>query len=324
MAEFPIKRLRRLRRTAGLRSLMRETIVSVDDLIYPLFIVAGTSVRKEVSSMPGVFNLSVDQAVEEARELVDLGLKAIILFGIPEKKDDEGSGAWINDGIVQQAARAIKQAAPELLIIADTCLCEYTAHGHCGPLDDGEVDNDRTLELLERTAVSQAHAGCDVIAPSGMIDGMVLAIRDALDEADYTDIPILSYAVKYASAFYGPFRDAAQSSPAFGDRRAHQMDPPNLREAVREAEADVEEGADILMVKPALPYLDVLALLRAEFDLPLAAYQVSGEYAMIQAAARNGWIDLDRIMNETLIAIKRAGADLILTYFAKRFAQQAK
>ncbi|MFC1601568.1 porphobilinogen synthase [Candidatus Sumerlaeota bacterium] len=320
MAQFPIKRLRRLRQGAGLRALVRETAVTTDDLVYPLFVVPGSGVAREVPSMPEVYNLSVDRLVEEARALADLGIRAVILFGIPEAKDADGSGAWAEDGIIQQAAAALKQAVPDMVVIADTCLCEYTDHGHCGPLHDGEVANDATLALLGRTAVSQAHAGCDVIAPSGMMDGMVAAIRQALDDDGFSHTPILSYAVKYASGFYGPFRDAAQSQPSFGDRRSHQMDPANVREALREAQADAAEGADMLMVKPAMPYLDVLAALRRECELPLAAYQVSGEYAMLHAAAQRGWLELDRVMDESLTAIKRAGADLILSYFAKRFA----
>ncbi len=317
-----IHRPRRLRRTPELRRLVQETRLSVDDLIYPLFVCPGEGVRREVSSMPGVFRLSVDQLVEEAQDVKRLGISAIILFGIPERKDEVGSEAYAEEGIIQRAIRALKREVPGLIVIADTCLCEYTSHGHCGVVRDGEVLNDPTLELLARTAVSQARAGADIIAPSNMMDGFVAAIRCALDEAGFTHIPIMSYAVKYASAFYGPFREAAQSAPQFGDRRGYQMDPPNAREAVREAELDVEQGADILMVKPALPYLDIIRLLRERFSVPVAAYQVSGEYAMIKAAARLGWIEEERVVLETLISIKRAGADMILTYFAKDVARR--
>ncbi len=317
-----IHRPRRLRRTPELRRLVQETRLSVDDLIYPLFVCPGEGVRREVSSMPGVFRLSVDQLVEEAQDVKRLGISAIILFGIPERKDEVGSEAYAEEGIIQRAIRALKREVPGLIVIADTCLCEYTSHGHCGVVRDGEVLNDPTLELLARTAVSQARAGADIIAPSNMMDGFVAAIRRALDEAGFTHIPIMSYAVKYASAFYGPFREAAQSAPQFGDRRGYQMDPPNAREAVREAELDVEQGADILMVKPALPYLDIIRLLRERFSVPVAAYQVSGEYAMIKAAARLGWIEEERVVLETLISIKRAGADMILTYFAKDVARR--
>jgi porphobilinogen synthase len=317
-----IHRPRRLRRTPELRRLVQETRLSVDDLIYPLFVCPGEGVRREVSSMPGVFTLSIDQLIEEAQEVKRLGISAVILFGIPERKDEVGSEAYAEEGIIQRAIRALKREVPGMIVIADTCLCEYTSHGHCGVVRDGEVLNDPTLELLARTAVSQARAGADIIAPSNMMDGFVAAIRRALDEAGFTHIPIMSYAVKYASAFYGPFREAAQSAPQFGDRRGYQMDPPNAREAVREAELDVEQGADILMVKPALPYLDIIRLLRERFPVPVAAYQVSGEYAMIKAAARLGWIEEERVVLETLIGIKRAGADMILTYFAKDVARR--
>ncbi|MCS6817764.1 MAG: porphobilinogen synthase [Blastocatellia bacterium] len=316
-----IHRPRRLRRTPELRRLVQETRLSVEDLIYPLFVCPGEGVRREVSSMPGIYTLSIDQLVEEAQEVKRLGISAVILFGIPERKDEVGSEAYAEDGIIQRAIRALKREVPGLIVIADTCLCEYTSHGHCGLVRDGEVLNDPTLELLARTAVSQARAGADIIAPSNMMDGFVAAIRSALDEAGFTHIPIMSYAVKYASAFYGPFREAAQSAPQFGDRRGYQMDPPNAREALREAALDVEQGADILMVKPALPYLDIIRLVRERFSVPVAAYQVSGEYAMIKAAARLGWIEEERIVMETLIGIKRAGADLILTYFAKDVAR---
>lgn len=317
-----IHRPRRLRRTPELRRLVRETQLSVDDLIYPLFVCPGEGVRREVISMPGVYTLSIDQLVEEAQEVKRLGIPAVILFGIPERKDEVGSEAYAEDGIIQRAIRALKREVPGLLVIADTCLCEYTSHGHCGLVRHGEVLNDPTLELLARTAVSQAHAGADIIAPSNMMDGFVAAIRSALDEAGFAHIPIMSYAVKYASAFYGPFREAAQSAPQFGDRRGYQMDPPNAREALREVELDIEQGADILMVKPALPYLDIIRLVREHFPVPVAAYQVSGEYAMIKAAARLGWIEEERVIMETLIGIKRAGADMILTYFAKDVARR--
>jgi porphobilinogen synthase len=270
--------------------------------------------------MPGVFNLSIDELVKEAEAARGLGIRSIIIFGLPERKDEQGSDAFADDGITQRAVRAIKREVKELIVIADTCLCEYTSHGHCGTIEDGDVSNDPTLEILTRTAVSQARAGADIIAPSGMMDGMVAAIRSGLDAAGLTHVPILSYAVKYASAFYGPFRDAADSAPQFGDRRSYQMDPPNVREALREAALDVEQGADMLMVKPALPYLDVIRAVRERFDLPLAAYQVSGEYAQIKAAGKLGWIDEQRVMLESLVAIKRAGADIILSYFAKDFA----
>jgi porphobilinogen synthase len=316
MAEL-LYRPRRVRRTENLRALMRETRLAPEDFILPLFACAGEKVRREISSMPGVHNLSVDEIVKEAAAANEIGVKGVILFGLPESKDEFGSGAYHEKGIVQQAVRAIRNAAPDLVIVTDTCLCEYTSHGHCGVVRDGEVLNDPSLELLARTAVSQAEAGADVVAPSAMMDGQVGAIRDALDEAGFEHIAIMAYAVKYASGFYGPFREAADSAPAFGDRRAYQMDPANLREAMREAELDYAEGADILMVKPATCYLDILKTLREEFDLPTAAYHVSGEYAMIKAAAQKGWIDEERVMMETLTSIKRAGADIILTYYAR-------
>jgi porphobilinogen synthase len=316
-----IQRPRRLRRTESLRALVRETRLSPDDFVLPLFACPGKSVRKEISSMPGVHNLSVDEIAREAAEAEQMGIRAVMLFGLPESKDEQASGAFHKNGIVQQAVRAIRELAPELAIMTDTCLCEYTSHGHCGVVHDGEVINDASLELLARTAVSQAEAGADVVAPSAMMDGQVGAIRDALDDAGFEQVAILAYAVKYASGFYGPFREAADSAPAFGDRRAYQMDPPNLREALREAELDEAEGADILMVKPATVYLDVLRAVRESFDLPLAAYHVSGEYAMIKAAAQNGWIDEQRVMMETLTSIKRAGADIIVTYFAREAAR---
>jgi len=300
-----------------LRALVRETSLAPEDFILPLFACAGEKVRREIPSMPGVHNLSVDEIATEAAAAAELGVKSIILFGLPETKDEAGSGAYHEQGIVQQAVRAIRTTAPDLVIIADTCLCEYTSHGHCGVVRDGEVLNDPSLELLARTAVSQAEAGADVVAPSAMMDGQVGVIRDALDDAGFDQVAIMAYAVKYASGFYGPFREAADSAPAFGDRRAYQMDAANAREAMREAELDYAEGADILLVKPATCYLDIVKTLREEFDAPIAAYHVSGEYAMIKAAAQNGWIDEQRVMMETLTSIKRAGADIILTYYAR-------
>jgi porphobilinogen synthase len=312
-----MRRTRRLRRTAALRGLVRETSLSADDFIQPLFISHGHGIRREIGSMPGQFQLSVDQLPRELDELAELGIPAVLLFGIPEEKDREASGAFAVDGVVQQALRVIKREMPALVAIADTCACEYTDHGHCGILDGCEVDNDRTVELLTRIAVSQAEAGADIIAPSDMMDGRVGAIRAALDAAGHVDTPIMSYAAKYASAFYGPFREAAASMPAFGDRRSHQMDPANAREALTEIAIDLEEGADIVIVKPALAYLDVIRLARDAFDAPLVAYNVSGEYAMVKAAAQLGWIDERRIALETLTAIKRAGAGRIITYHAK-------
>jgi porphobilinogen synthase len=317
---FPIVRPRRLRRTPALRRMVRETRLSRDDLVLPLFVVEGRSVREPVSSMPGVFRHSVDALVDEAKRVRDLGIPAVILFGIPAEKDARGSGADAVDGIVQRAVEAVKRAEPELCVVTDVCLCEYTDHGHCGIVEDGDVLNDPTLSRLAASAVSHAQAGADVVAPSDMMDGRVGAIRRALDESGSEHVPILAYAAKFASAYYGPFRDAAESTPAFGDRRSYQMDPANGREALREMRLDLEEGADALMVKPAVPYLDVLAQARHEFDVPLAAYHVSGEYAMIQAAAQRGWIDGERAMDEALLAIRRAGADLILTYAAKEVA----
>src|SRR5713101_5093902 len=337
---FPATRLRRLRRTGALRSLVRETRLTPEAFVYPLFVCPGEGVRKEVRSMPGVFNLSVDEAVKEVEDAHSLGVPAVILFGLPEKKDEVATGAWEDDGIVQRAARAIKREVPEMLLIGDVCLCEYMSHGHCGivkppsarPLgaavasppaigSDYEILNDETLELLARTSVSLARAGVDIIAPSDMMDGRVAAIRKALDQAGFDNTPILSYAAKVASAFYGPFREAADSTPQFGDRRSYQMDGANLREAMREIALDLEEGADMVMVKPAMAYLDVIAAARARFDLPIAAYQVSGEYAMIEAAARNNWIDRDRVILESLMSIRRAGASIILTYYAKDAAK---
>jgi porphobilinogen synthase len=345
---FPANRLRRLRRTETLRALVRETRLTPDSLVYPLFICPGTDIRKEVRSMPGVFNLSIDQAVNEVREARALGVLSIILFGLPEKKDEAATGAWAADGIVQQATRAIKQEVNNIVVMGDVCLCEYMSHGHCGIVrsqaqgkagpqslgaaaaappaivpgkEEYEIVNDATLDLLARTSVSLARSGVDIIAPSDMMDGRVGAIRAALDQAGFENIPILSYAAKFASGFYGPFREAADSAPQFGDRRSYQMDPANIREAMREIELDVAEGADMIMVKPAMPSLDVIAAARTRFDLPLAAYQVSGEYAMIEAAARNQWIDRERVMMESLLCIRRAGASMILTYYAKEAAK---
>jgi porphobilinogen synthase len=355
---FPITRLRRLRRTAELRNLVGETRLTPDSFVYPLFVCPGEGVRKEVGSMPGVFNLSVDEAVKEGREAQALGVPAVILFGLPERKDEIATGAWEETGIVQQAARVFKRELPGLILIGDVCLCEYMSHGHCGIVKassgpqslgaaarvlvadentkergidelaesvagrvDYEILNDETLDLLTRTSVSLARAGIDIVAPSDMMDGRVAAIRRGLDAAGFINTPILSYAAKFASGFYGPFREAADSAPQFGDRRSYQMDGANVREAMREIEADIEEGADMIMVKPAMPYLDVIAAAHARFDLPLAAYQVSGEYAMIEAAARNGWIERERVMMESLLSIRRAGASIILSYYAKEAAR---
>jgi porphobilinogen synthase len=319
---FPITRLRRLRRTPALRRMARETRLSPSDFIYPLFVCPGRGVARPVGSMPGVFQHSVDRVVEVCRETAAEGVPAVLLFGLPETKDDVGSSSWADDGIVQQALKAIKAAVPELVLIVDVCFCEYTAHGHCGVLTAaGEVANDPTLDNLARQAVSLAAAGADVIAPSDMMDGRVGRIRRGLDEAGFEHLPILSYAAKFASAFYGPFREAAESAPAFGDRRSYQMDPANGREALREVALDAEEGADLLMVKPALPYLDVLREVRQRFDHPLVAYQVSGEYSMIRAAAERGWIDYERVLMESLLSIRRAGADLVITYGARDAAR---
>ena len=319
-----IHRPRRLRRREGVRTLVRETRLAPENLILPLFACPGEGVRKEVSSMPGVFNLSTDQIAREAAVAFEAGVPAVILFGLPESKDETATGAYAERGIVQEAIRAVRRAVPEMVVIADTCLCEYTSHGHCGVVRGGEVLNDESLELIARTAVSQAEAGADIVAPSAMMDGQVGAIRAGLDEAGLEQVAIMSYAVKYASAFYGPFREAADSTPAFGDRRAYQMDAANAREAMREAELDVMEGADFLMVKPAGPYLDILRQVRDRFDLPLAAYHVSGEYAMLKAAAQRGWIDEKRAMMETLTGIRRAGADVILTYYAVEAARELR
>ncbi len=318
---FPEYRPRRMRQTATFRAMIRETRLAPEQMIYPLFVLPGKGIRQEVASMPGVFRLSVDQLAKEAKECFSLGVRSVILFGLPEKKDAVGSGAYAKNGIIQQAIRELKNRAPEMTVVTDVCLCEYNDHGHCGCLVGDTVDNDATLELLAKTALSHAQAGADMVAPSDMMDGRVSEIRSVLDENSYHMVPIMSYAVKYASAFYGPFRDAAECAPQFGDRRSYQMDPANSREALREATLDVEEGADILMVKPALAYLDIISRLHDEFDLPVAAYQVSGEYAMIKAAAEKGWIDGQKVMAESLLAIRRAGADIILTYFAKEMAK---
>lgn len=321
---FPDYRPRRLRKNQAFRALIRETHLSPSQLIYPLFIMPGKNKREEISSMPGVFRVTVDQLGKEAKECLELGINGVILFGLPDKKDAMGSGAHKKDGIIQTAIKELKKCGPELLVITDVCLCEYTDHGHCGCLINKEVNNDATLEILAKTALSHAQAGADMVAPSDMMDGRVAEIRATLDENNFESIPIMSYSVKYASAFYGPFREAADCTPQFGDRRSYQMDPANSREALREATLDVDEGADILMVKPAVAYLDIITKLRDEFDLPIAAYHVSGEYAMIKAAAEKGWIDGDRVMAETLLSIKRAGADIIITYFAKDMARLLK
>ncbi|MDB4979268.1 MAG: Porphobilinogen synthase [Myxococcales bacterium] len=314
---FPDTRPRRLRRTPALRRLVRETTLSPDNFIFPLFVRPGKGVREEISSLPGQFHFSVDMLAREAEEIAKLGIPGVILFGLPEKKDEVGSEAWHNEGVVQRAIRALKKAVPDLLVAVDACFCEYTTHGHCGVMTKGELDNDASLENLSRAALSYARAGADIVAPSGMLDGFVGFLREGLDEENFDSVAILSYAAKYASAYYGPFRAAADSTPAFGDRHGYQMDPANVREAMREVALDVEEGADIVMVKPALAYLDVISEVRNEFDLPVAAYNVSGEYAMLKAAAEKGWIDHDRAMLETLVSIRRAGADMILTYHAK-------
>jgi porphobilinogen synthase len=319
---YPRTRLRRLRRTEKLRGMVRETRLHRDDLILPFFVVEGSGVREPVASMPGVHRHSVDQLVLEAKSVADVGVPAVILFGIPARKDARGSGADAVDGVVQRAVAALKRETPDLVVITDVCLCEYTDHGHCGIVEGGHVVNDPSVERLAAAALSHARAGADVVAPSDMMDGRVGAIRSLLDAHGFEDVAILAYAAKFASAYYGPFREAAESTPAFGDRRSYQMDPPNRREALREMRLDLEEGADVLMVKPALPYLDVLVEARRAFDVPLAAYQVSGEYAMIRAAAERGWLDGERAMDEALVAIKRAGADWILTYAAKQIAER--
>ena len=321
---FPEYRARRLRRNDTMRRMVRETFLRPEDLIYPMFSAYGSNIKKEIVSMPGIYQQSIEHIVAEAREVYELGIPAVILFGIPKEKDAVGSDAYCDHGIIQETIRAIKKAVPKLLVITDVCMCEYTDHGHCGVIVDGDVDNDSTLDLLAKEALSHARAGADIVAPSDMMDGRVAAIRASLDSNGFSHIPIMSYAVKYASAYYGPFRDAAESTPQFGDRRSYQMDPANRREAFREAALDVAECADFLMVKPALAYLDILRDIKERFDLPLVAYNVSGEYSMIKAAAANGWIDEERVMMETLIGMKRAGADLIITYHAKDAARVLK
>jgi len=321
---FPTFRARRIRGKEVFRRMVSETTLSATDLIYPMFSAFGKGIRKEISSMPGIYQQSIEHIVAEAQEVYELGVPAVILFGIPEIKDAVGSDAYAEHGIIQETIRAIKKGVPGLAVITDVCMCEYTDHGHCGIIKDGDVDNDETLELLAKEALSHAEAGADMVAPSDMMDGRVMAIRETLDNHGYKHIPLMSYAVKYASGYYGPFREAAESTPQFGDRRSYQMDPGNRREAIREARMDVEEGADIIMVKPGLPYLDIVRDLREEFDLPVAVYNVSGEYSMIKAAGRAGWIDEERVMMETLLSFKRAGADLILTYHAKEAARVLK
>ena len=318
---FPITRSRRLRSSKNIRNMVRETTLSVNDFIYPLFVCEGKGIRKEVTSMPGIYNLSVDEVIKEAKEAESLGIKSVILFGIPDHKDEEGSGAYGSDGIVQKAIKAIKDYT-DLYVITDVCMCEYTSHGHCGHVVNGDVDNDSTLDMLAREALSHAEAGADMVAPSDMMDGRVAAIRTMLDDNGFENIPIMSYAVKYASGYYGPFRDAADSTPAFGSRKTYQMDPANRREALKEAFQDIEEGADIIMVKPALAYLDIIRDIKDSCVVPVASYNVSGEYAMIKAAAKNGWIDEEKVVMETLLSMKRAGSDLIITYFAKDAARK--
>ena len=318
---FPIIRPRRLRKNENIRRLVRETKLSVDDLIYPLFIEAGENIKKEIPSMPGIYRYSLDRIDEELKEVIDLNIPAVLLFGIPSEKDEVGSDTWNENGVIQTAIKYIKDKYPDLYVITDVCFCEYTSHGHCGVLCCGDVDNDETLENTKKQVVSHAKAGADMVAPSGMMDGVVKAIRQALDEEGFTDIPIMSYSAKYASSYYGPFRDAADSTPAFGDRRTYQMDPANRREALKEVALDIEEGADIVMVKPALAYLDIISDIKQNFNVPVAAYNVSGEYSMIKAAGKLGWIDQQKVMLETLTAMKRAGADIIITYFAKEVAK---
>lgn len=318
---FPTTRLRRLRKNSALRDMFRETVLTKNDFIFPLFIVEGNGIRNEINSMPNIFQLSVDEALRECEEVLNLGIRAVLLFGIPKQKDEIGSEAYSENGVIQKALQAIKKRFPELLVITDVCLCEYTSHGHCGVIESGDVLNDATLELLAKEALSHAQNGADIIAPSDMMDGRVAKIRQTLDENDFTDIPIMAYSAKFASAFYGPFREAAESAPQFGDRKSYQMDSANADEAMREIAADIAEGADIVMVKPALVYLDIIRRAKNEFNLPLAAYNVSGEYSMIKAAGEKGWIDADKAMMESLISIKRAGADLIITYFAKDAAE---
>jgi len=318
---FPLYRPRRLRESPLLRSMVRETALRVDDFVYPLFAVHGRGVREPISSMPGQCRLSIDELLKECKDAASMGIPAVLLFGLPRDKDPRGTEAYAEDGIIQQAVRAVKDTIPDLLVITDVCLCEYTSHGHCGVVEDGRVKNDPTLELIARTAVSHAEAGADMVAPSDMMDGRVAAIREGLDEAGFPETPIMAYSAKYASAFYGPFREAADSTPQFGDRRSYQMDPANAVEAMREVALDVDEGADIVMVKPALPYLDIIARVKGEFGLPVAAYSVSGEYAMLKAAGQLGWLDEERAVLEALTGIRRAGADIIITYFAKDAAR---
>ena len=322
--QFPEYRGRRLRKNDSFRRLVRETRLSADDLVYPLFAVPGKDVKKPIASMPGQFQMSVDYIAKEAREAYAMGIPALLLFGIPAKKDEQGTGAFAKDGIVQQAVKRVKNEVPDMLVITDVCLCEYTSHGHCGIIEKGEVQNDATLEVLAETALSQVKAGADMVAPSAMMDGQIAVIREILDENALENIPIMAYSAKYASSFYGPFREAAESAPQFGDRKAYQMDPANADEAIREISLDVTEGADIIMVKPALPYLDIICRAKQEFDLPLAAYNVSGEYSMIKAAARLGWLDEEKAMLESVTAIKRAGADILITYWAKDLAKILK
>ena len=317
---FPDYRPRRLRKNENFRRLLRETALSVNDLVYPLFVVEGKGVKKPISSMPGNFQLSIDNLIKEVEKTKGLDIPAVLLFGIPDKKDEVASGAFARDGIVQRSVRRIKEKVPDILVITDVCLCEYTSHGHCGMIEKGDVDNDSTLEVLAETALSHAKSGADMVAPSAMMDGQIGAIRETLDEAGYETLPVMAYAAKYASCFYGPFREAAESTPQYGDRKSYQMDPANSDEAIREMNLDVEEGADILMVKPALPYLDIIRRAKEEFDLPVAAYNVSGEFCMIKAAANLGWLDGEKAMMESLISIKRAGADIIITYFAQEAA----
>ena len=318
---FPIHRARRLRRGENIRSLVRETTLTIDDLIYPVFVRHGEGVIEEVPSMPGVFRYSVDRVADAVKEARDLGIKAVILFGIPDHKDEVGSDTWSDEGIIQRTLRVLKKEVPDMYLITDVCFCEYTSHGHCGVLRDHEVDNDATLENLRKQVVSHAQNGADMVAPSGMMDGMVQAIRSALDSAGFSHVPIMAYSAKFASAFYGPFRDAAESAPSFGDRRGYQMDPANSREAIKEVLLDVIEGADVVMVKPALAYLDIIAKVRESVLLPVCAYNVSGEYSLIKAAGKMGWVDEERVMMEVLLSIKRAGADMIITYFAKEAAR---
>ncbi len=318
---FPVYRPRRLRESPLMRSMVRETSLRIDDFVYPLFAVHGRGVREPIVSMPGQYRLSIDELLKECKDAASMGIPAVLLFGLPRDKDPRGTEAYAEDGIIQQAVRAVKDTIPDLLVITDVCLCEYTSHGHCGVVEDGRIKNDPTLELIARTAVSHAEAGADLIAPSDMMDGRVAAIREGLDESGFPETPIMAYSAKYASAFYGPFREAADSTPQFGDRRSYQMDPANVMEAMREVALDVDEGADIVMVKPALPYLDVIARVKGEFGLPVAAYSVSGEYAMLKAAGQLGWLDEERAVLEALTGIRRAGADIIITYFAKDAAR---